>query len=159
MSVDLLQLGVEFPQLITDPKSRDRGATAFRLQLPVFPRGREFVWAELLLPRGFPEHATAKIILSPDAVLRIPHVEDTGALCIDGDPGPARGYSADDRIRLLLIAYQEQFLGPWLSGKLDGDFEKEPMNYWLIKVGRARSPNCEGRPSDITWTNCNRCQR
>jgi len=140
MSVDLLQLGVEFPQLITDPKSRDRGATAFRLQLPVFPRGREFVWAELLLPRGFPEHATAKIILSPDAVLRIPHVEDTGALCIDGDPGPARGYSADDRIRLLLIAYQEQFLGPWLSGKLDGDFEKEPMNYWLIKVGRARSP-------------------
>lgn len=140
MSLDLLQLGVEFPQLITDPKSRDRGATAFRLQLPVFPRGREFAWAELLLPRGFPEHATAKIILSPDAVLRIPHVEDTGALCIDGDPGPARGYSADDRIRLLLIAYQEQFLEPWLSGKLDWDFEKEPLNYWLIKVGRARSP-------------------
>lgn len=140
MSLDLLQLGVEFPQLITDPKSRDRGATAFRLQLPVFPRGREFAWAELLLPRGFPEHASAKIILSPDAVLRIPHVEDTGALCIDGDPGPARGCSADDRVRHLLIAYQEKFLEPWLSGKLDWDFEKEPLNYWLIKVGRARSP-------------------
>jgi len=140
MSLDLAQLGKEFPYLITVPESRDRGATAFRFKLPVFPFGREFQWAELFLPRGFPEHATAKIILSQDAVLRIPHVEDSGALCIDGDPGPARGYIADDRIRLLLLAYQERFLDPWLAGELDGDFEKESLNYWVIKVDRDRSP-------------------
>lgn len=125
--------------MVTDPKSRDRGATAYRIQLPVFPSGREFAWAELLLPKGFPEHATAKIMLSPDAVLRIPHVEETGVLCIEGDPGPGQNYSAEDRIHLLLLAFQEKFLDPWLDGKLDGDFLKEPLNYWLIAVGSARS--------------------
>lgn len=137
--MDLFRIREDFCHLIPDPMSRDRGATAYRLRLPAFPRGREFAWAELLLPRGFPEHEVAKIMLSPDAVLRIPHADEAGALCIDGDPGPGRGYSSEDRILLLLLAYQEQFLEPWLAGKLDGDFSKEPLNYWLIEVGRARS--------------------
>jgi hypothetical protein len=149
MSIDLSRLQENFPHLIPEPKSRDRGATAYRLELPTFPFGREFAWAELLLPRGFPEHEAARIMLSPDAVLRIPHVEDSGALCIDGDPGPGQGYSVEDRILLLLLAYQEQFLQPWLAGKLDGDFSKEPLNYWLIKVGRARSPR---DPVRVVWT-------
>lgn len=149
MGLDISRLQEEFHYLNTTPSSRNRGATAYRLQLPEFRRGRKFAWAELLLPRGFPEHATARIMLSPDAVLRIPHVEETGALCIDGDPGPGRGSSAEDRIRLLLLAYQEKFLEPWLAGKLDGDFEKEPLNYWLIEIERARSPH---DPVLLVWT-------
>lgn len=149
MGLDLSRLQVEFLCLNTVPNIRDRGDTAYRLKLPAFRRGREFAWAELLLPRGFPEHANAKIMLSPDAVLRIPHVEETGALCIDGDPGPGRGYSAEDRIRLLLYNYQEKFLEPWLTGELDGDFQNEPLNYWLIKVERDRSPH---DPVRFVWT-------
>lgn len=149
MGLDLARLQEEFPYLITTPNCRDRGATAYRLQLPVFQRGREFAWAELLLPRGFPEYATAKIMLSPDAVLRIPHVEESGFLCIDDEPGPGRGCSAEERIRLLLFAYQENFLDPWVAGKLDNDFQKEPLNYWLIKVERARSPR---DPVRFVWT-------
>jgi molybdopterin/thiamine biosynthesis adenylyltransferase len=78
-------------------------------------------------------------VLSPDTVLRIPHVEEGGVLCIDGDPGPGSGLSAYHRIGHLLAAFREQFLEPWESGKLDDDFPKEPLNYWLIEVGRARS--------------------
>lgn len=149
MGLDLSRLQEEFLYLNITPNSRDRGATAYRLQLPTFPRGREFAWAELLLPRGFPEHAVAKIMLSPDAVLRIPHVEETGSLCIEGDPGPGRGNSAEERIRLILLAYKEKFLEPWMAGMLDGDFQEEPLNYWLIKVERARSLR---DPVRFVWT-------
>lgn len=149
MSLDLSSLQEDFPCLNLTPNSRERGATAYRLELPTFPQGREFSWAELLLSRGFPEHAIARIILSPDAVLRIPHVEENGALCIDGDPGPGRGCSAEERIHHLLSAYHDKFLEPWLTGALDDEFAKEPMNYWQIKVARARSTR---DPVRSVWT-------
>ena len=139
MSLDVTSLRNDFPDLLPEPLSRARGATAYRLKLPSFPWGRDFAWAELVLPHGFPDRGVVKIMLSPDAVLRIPHVEDSGALCIEGDPGPGFGYSANDRALLLLLAYQEKFLGPWLAGDLDGDFSTEPLNYWYIKVAQARS--------------------
>src|SRR5574340_961882 len=110
MSLDLSRIRGDFPHLNITPNRRDRGATAYRIQLPVFPVGREFAWAELLLPRGFPEHATAKIVLTPD-----------------------------ERILPLLLAVQEKFLEPCLNSELDGDFSNEPLNYWMIEVGRARS--------------------
>jgi molybdopterin/thiamine biosynthesis adenylyltransferase len=139
MSLDPFRLQQDFPYLIPRPEARPHGATVYRLRLPILPRDREFAWAELLLPKGFPEYASAKIMLSPDAVLRIPHVEGNGALCIEGDPGPGQGYSTEDRVLLLLLAYQEQFLEPWITGKLDSDFSKEPLNYWLLEVCRLRS--------------------
>lgn len=149
MSLDETRLWNDFPDLLPEPLSRARGATAYRLKLPSFPWGRDFAWAELVLPNGFPDRAVAKIVLSPDAVLRIPHVEDSGALCIEGDPGPGYGYSANDRALLLLLAYQEKFLGPWLAGDLDGDFSEEPLNYWFIEVAKARS---HADPVRAVWT-------
>ncbi len=149
MSLDVSRLQHDFPDLLPEPLSRARGATAYRLKLPAFPWGREFAWGELVLPRGFPDRAVAKIMLSPDAVLRIPHVEDSGSLCIEGDPGPGCGYSANDRALLLLLAYQEKFLGPWLAGNLDGDFSTEPLNYWYIEVAKARS---HADPVRAVWT-------
>lgn len=138
MSLDLSRILEEFPYLQPKQESRPGRAVAYRLDLPVFPRGRSFAWAELRLGHGFPEHGRARIVLSPDAVLRVPHVESTGALCIDGDPGP-RGLSPEDRLRLLLWRYQTLFLEPWLKGDLDGDFDSEPLNYWEIRVAQARS--------------------
>jgi len=149
VSLDLSSIQKDFPCLILNPKKRERGATAYRLQLPELPWGREFAWAELLLPRGFPEHETASIILSPDAVLRVPHVEITGALCIEGDPGPGQGHTAEERIHLLLLAYHDQFLQPWLAGKLDEDFSKESLNYWTIAVSQKRSNR---DPVCAVWT-------
>jgi molybdopterin/thiamine biosynthesis adenylyltransferase len=147
--LDLSRLQEDFPSLIPEPKRRAQGATAYGLRLPEFPAAREFAWAELLLARGFPEHAVAKIMLSPDAVMRVPHVDSAGLLCVEGDPGPGRGYSAEDRLYLLLLAYQEQFLEPWLAGRLDEDFLKEPLEYWRINVSQARS---DKDPVRSVWT-------
>lgn len=149
MSFDPFRLQEDFPDLIPEPVTRSDGATAYRLRLPGLPSGREFAWAELLLPKDFPEHASAKIMLSPDAVLRIPHIEESGALCIGGDPGPGQGYSTEDRLFLLLLAFQKQFLEPWLTGELDGDFSKEPLNYWWIQIGRVSSSR---DPVQAIWT-------
>lgn len=149
MILDLLRLKQDFPDLVPEPLRRTCGATAYRLKLPQFPWGRDFAWAELVLPHGFPDRAQAKIILSPDAVLRIPHVENSGALCIEGDPGPGCGYSANDRVLLLLLAYQEKFLDPWLAGQLDSDFSTEPLNYWSIKVAATKS---QADPVCAVWT-------
>lgn len=138
-NLDLTSVRQHFPDLLPSALSRDRGATAYRLRLPAFPPGRAFGWAELRLPKGFAEHARAEIVLSPDAVLRVPHLDQAGVLCTDGDPGPGSGHSPEDRILLLLQAYQEHFLAPWLAGGLDGDFAAEALNYWAIEVAQSLS--------------------
>lgn len=149
MDLDLHRVHKDFPDLNPTPLSRGGGATAYRLRLPPFKSGREFEWAELRLPRGFPQHQRAQIVLSPDAVLRIPHLDSAGVLCTHGDPGPAQGHSSEERILLLLQAYQEQFLEPWIMGALDDHFAAEALNYWLIEVARTRSHR---DPVRAIWT-------
>lgn len=149
VNLDLPLVQKHFPDLLLPALGRDGGATAYRLRLPAFPPGREFGWAELRLPKGFPDNARAQITLSPDAVLLVPHLDQAGVLCTEGDPGPGQGYSPEERILLLLRAYHEQLLKPWLTGALDGDFEAEALNYWVIEVARARSYS---DPVRAVWT-------
>ena len=149
MGLDLHRVREDFPDINPTPLSRDGGATAYRLQLPPLKSGRGFDWAELRLPRDFLHHQRAQIVLSPDAVLRIPHLDSAGVLCTQGDPGPAQGHTPEERILLLLQAYQEQFLEPWLTGALDDHFAGEALNYWLIEVARARSHR---DPVRAVWT-------
>lgn len=138
-----------FPGLQLSALSRPGGATAYRLSSLAFEGERAFNWAELWLPAGFPERVRAFIQLSPDAVLRLPHLDSAGVLCLEGDPGPGMGYSAEERILFLLNSYLEDFLKPWLAGDLDGAFEAEALNYWAIEVARARSKN---DPVRSVWT-------
>lgn len=149
MGLDLTYLRERFPGLHPAAISRESGTTAYQLLLPPFPDGREFKWAELRVSKGFPDNGKAFIQLSPDAVLRVPHLDSAGVLCIAGDPGPGRGYSEDERILFLLHTYLEEFLKPWLTGELDGDFEDEALNYWAIEVTRARS---DTDPVRAVWT-------
>lgn len=139
MGLDLSFLCEQFADVLSSAISRKDGVIAYQLRLPPFLQGREFKWAELRLPKDFPENAKAFIQLSPDAVLCIPHLDSAGVLCMDGDPGPGLGYSIEERINFLLHAYLERFLKPWLNGDLDGDFEVEALNYWAIEVANARS--------------------
>lgn len=149
MSLDLSIIQEQFPALILPGQTLARGVAAYGLRLPSFPPGREFKWAQLRIPKGFPDHTKAIICLSPDAVLRVPHLDEAGILCIDDEPGPGSGYSPEDRVLALLHSYQEQFLDPWLRGGLDGDFEAEAINYWVIEVARHK---CNGDPISAIWT-------
>jgi hypothetical protein len=145
----MVMLQERFPGLQPSALSLPGGTTAYRLSAPAVQGERAFKWAELRLPAGFPEHVRAFVQLSPDAVLRIPHLDSAGVLCLDGDPGPGMGYSAEERILFLLNSYLEDFLKPWLAGDLDGAFEAEALNYWAIEVARARSKN---DPVRSVWT-------
>lgn len=149
MTVDLYLIREKFPDLLSSALNRKGGITAYQLQLPTFEEGRGFKWAELRLPAEFPECAKAFIQLSPDAVLRLPHLDSVGVLCMEGDPGPGSGYSTEERVIFLLNAFLENFLKPWLKGSLDGAFEAETINYWAIEVARARSQN---DPVRAVWT-------
>lgn len=118
----------------------ENGLRRFPLRLPDFPEGRAFKYAWLELPKGFPNNAVARIRLPPENMLRIPHIEEGGKLCIgDGDPGPMSGASPTSRIEQLIGAFYELFLGPWCAGKLDSDFAKEALNYWSIHCERHAS--------------------
>lgn len=133
------------------PKSAQRGTwgTEYLIALPSLPQGREFETAKLILPRGFPALKKARIALSKDAVLRIPHVEADGTVCLEGDPGPGSGRTAEDRVEHLFWAFQHDFLQKWVVGDLDHDFDEEPQNYWQIYVRRSRS---ESDPVRKIWT-------
>ena len=121
--MNLALIRQQFPGLLPSALSREGGITAYQLQLPTFEEERGFKCAELRLPAEFPECAKAFIQLSPDAVLRLPHLDGAGVLCMEGDPGPGSGYSTEERVLYLLNAFLENFLKPWLNGSLDGAFE------------------------------------
>ncbi|SFC39934.1 ThiF family adenylyltransferase [Massilia yuzhufengensis] len=118
--------------------ANQRRQRRFALVLPPMPEERAFSNAWLVLPGKFPEER-ARIQLSRDAILRVPHVDSSGDLCFSGEAGPASGATAEARLDRLLALFQEEFLVPWLTGKLDCDFEKETANYWTIHVNRYAS--------------------
>jgi len=115
------------------------GTTVYRLHLGELPVGCAISFAELILPKGFPEQAVARIRLSKGAVLRVPHVEFDGLLCIDGDPGPGRGLDGVQRVQTLVGNFYDQFFYPWCRRELDGDFAEEPQNYWGVNVAQRRT--------------------
>lgn len=122
---------------LTAPSNKER---LFPIRLPgSFPDGRQFQAAWLVLPPKFPNQGIARIRLSSDAVLRLPHIESDGYLCIDGDPGSANGNTAEDRLDVLLRKFYLDFLDLWFSGELDADFSEEALNYWKIHVFQSAS--------------------
>ena len=112
----------------------NNGATVYRLDIGEVPAGCAISVAELIVPRGFPELAIARIRVSQGAVLRVPHVERDGFLCIEGDPGPGRGLDGIQRVQTLVRNFYDQFFIPWCRGELEDDFAKEAQNYWGINV-------------------------
>ncbi|WP_218145989.1 HesA/MoeB/ThiF family protein [Massilia timonae] len=127
------------PLLLAETRTAGtRSERKFALALPAMPAERAFAGAWLVLPANFPE-ARARIQLSKDAVLRVPHIDSAADLCFSGDAGPASGASMEERVGAMLYLFEQEFLLPWLSGRLDGDFERETANYWSINVSRAAS--------------------
>lgn len=150
MSVELTALSNALAGVLLEPASRGGdGAIICRLKLPELPVGSAISSAELILPKGFPHEAIARIRLPSGAVLRVPHVERNGHLCIDGDPGPGRGLDGTQRVQTLVHRFYTEFLDPWSNGDLDGDFAKEPQNYWAINVARLRTSDDIAR---VVWT-------
>ncbi len=136
-----LDLFLEHHQsLMPELKAHSDKERLFPIRLPVdVPDGRQFQSAWLALPLGFPKGGIARIRLSSDAVLHLPHVESNGYLCLDGDPGPASCNTAEDRLDVLLRKFYLDFLDLWFTGELDADFSDEALNYWGIHVSRTAS--------------------
>ncbi len=150
MSVDLTALSSSLAGVLMGPPLRHwNGDITYQLMLPELDVGRAISGAVVVLPKGFPDRAIARIRLSTDCLLRVPHVELDGLLCIDGDPGPGRGLDTNDRIRTLIYNFYNEFLDPWRNGELDGDFAKEPQNYWSVNVARLRTYDDTAR---LVWT-------
>ncbi|HLO64075.1 MAG TPA: ThiF family adenylyltransferase [Azonexus sp.] len=129
----------QHPSLLPEATGHRENVRLFPIRLPEFPDGRQFQSAWLVLPPDFHKNDSASIRLSSDAVLRIPHVEYNGNLCLEGDPGPGSGNTAEDRVNALLRHFYLKFLDPWLIGELDGDFGQEALNYWTILVNQSAS--------------------
>lgn len=150
MSFELAPLSDALANLLVEPATRgSNGAIMYRLKLGEHPAGRAISFAELILPKGFPDQGIARIRLPSDAELRVPHVEHGGFLCIDGDPGPGRGLDGTQRIEAIVAKFFTEFLDPWRNGDLDGDFAKEPQNYWGVNVARLRTNDDTARR---VWT-------
>ena len=75
MSFELAPLSDALASLLVEPATRgSNGTVVYRLKLGELPAGCAISFAELLLPKGFPEDAIARIRLPADAELRVPHV-------------------------------------------------------------------------------------
>ncbi len=150
MSSELVALSKALAGVLEEPATRgDQGATVYRLKLAELPVDCAISFAELILPKGFPEVGIARIRLSKEAVLRVPHVGYNRLLCIDGDPGPGRGLNGVDRVHTLVYNFYKNFFDPWRNGELDSDFTKEPQNYWSINVNQLRTNDDTARK---VWT-------
>lgn len=126
-------------ELLAEMAPLSDGTRVFPLKLPIFHRDRVLGGAWLRLPPGFPLTQAAEIWLDEAVVLRIPHVEKGGKLCIEGEPGPMSGGAPHERIDSLLAAFQQNFCVPWNQGELDSHFHEEALNYWAIHCAQQRS--------------------
>lgn len=150
MSFESTALLHTLSKVLLGPGTRaNDGATVYRLNLGEVAVGCAISFAELIVPKGFPEQAVARIRVSKGAVLRVPHVELDGLLCIDGDPGPGRGLDGVQRLHMLVHNFYDQFFNPWCRGELDGDFAKEPQNYWGVNVAQLETTDDTARK---VWT-------
>jgi hypothetical protein len=139
MSVSLKKFLQQHKSLMPELNRANNKERVFPIRLPDLPDGRQFQAAWLVLPSGFPDEGLARIRLSEDAVLQLPHVESKGDICLEGDSGAISGNAPEDRINGLLRKFFLDFLDPWLMGELDADFGNEALNYWTIHVFRSAS--------------------
>lgn len=122
--------------LLGEKSISPNGTRRFSLKIPDLPYGRDIDEAWIEIPRDFVGTDLARIALPKRYVLNIPHVESSGHLCIDGDPGPISGSSPIERIDQLIDLFYSSFVEPWARGELDNDFSHEAMNYWAINCLR-----------------------
>lgn len=137
MTLNLDLIKAKYPFLRIPASQHNSKEIVFTLDLGALslPPERRIETAELVLTRGFPEKGKARIRLSKEAILALPHVEENGWVCLNGDPGPGYGWPPEDRIMETLYRFQE-FIWEWGQGQLDFDFYDEPLNYWYIWVTR-----------------------
>ncbi|WP_244108584.1 ThiF family adenylyltransferase [Burkholderia gladioli] len=137
---ELASIRDQLSEVLLEPPIRGNdGSTAYRLALLNASTLGPISTAEIVFPKGFPDHAIARIRVSLDAVLEVPHVEEGGFLCTDGEPGPGRGLTPLERVQSLLFSLQQELLVPFATGNLGDDFAKEPQNYWQIYVSQLAS--------------------
>jgi|GEM_PF-873534 len=152
MTLDLARIRCKFPFFQLPATRTSRTETVFSLDVEFLSPmlANQISKAELVLTRGFPGKGKARIRLSNEAVFRIPHVDEDGWVCLGDkeDPGPAYDCSPDDRVILTLFGFQN-FVRKWCLGELDGDFDKEPLNYWFI---RANKEMRKDMPVRTVWT-------
>lgn len=137
MDFDIKVVAGYFPALDTQPKRNDGNGLVYTIGLPVgLPADYGLHWAELRLPPGFPREGSAEIYVSPEAILRVPHVEGGGRICPPPDMGPMLA-APEDRIRMLLEDF-DVFLEHILDESIFADFADEPINYWEIFVDQRK---------------------
>lgn len=125
--------------MLLDEGISSNNIRCFPIRIPDLPEGRKIDQAWIEIPPGFPDRDLIRISLPKKYILKVPHVESTGRLCIDGDPGPLSGGSATERIAQIIDLFYSSFIEPWSTGELDDHFSKEAMNYWAIHCSRHMS--------------------
>lgn len=113
----------------------------FSLYIPELPKGRVIDSAWVEIPHNFFSEGLARICLPKKYILKVPHVESDGHLCISGDPGPSSGSSPKARLNQLIDLFYSSFIEPWSQGNLDSHFYDEALNYWAIHYSRCFSPS------------------
>ncbi|MCX8859960.1 HesA/MoeB/ThiF family protein [Vibrio parahaemolyticus] len=121
--------------LLDEMKSSD-GTRRFPINIPKLQEGRSIDAAWLEIPPSFASGGLARVSLPKKYILKIPHIEHDGHLCIDGDPGVMSGASLEERLEQVIDLFYSSFLEPWSNGLLDNHFSIEAMNYWAIHYSR-----------------------
>lgn len=105
-----------------------------RLVIPFLPSLYEefFKQADLVIPHN--KNAKPFIQLSHDAVLKYPHVEFNGTVCLQTELRST--ISEEQFINQLIQSFCYNFLNKIRLGEIQQDFYDEPEHYWTIYVNR-----------------------
>jgi len=128
-------LGCEY----IEAENGSKNTRKYFLKIPESNGEKVLTSAWLEIPENFPELGVINVFLPKKYVLKIPHIESSGRLCIKGDPGPYSGAHACERIDATIHSFYTNFLDPLLKGDLEDEFLKEAMNYWYIHCENYRT--------------------
>lgn len=91
--------------------------------------------ARLIIPSG-DKYARPYVRLAQTAILKVPHLDEEGKLCLFSDEEELDYFSKSEQLSKIVTRFIEVFIPNWESGNLDEHFYDEPENYWRIHTNR-----------------------
>lgn len=139
------------PWLAWDSRKVDstRGYLSIPIRHPKLSQPRDILGQpQLVVPSG-DDHVRPYVKLAHTAILKVPHLDEEGKLCLFADEEELDYFSRTEQLSKVVDRFIDVFIPNWESGNLDEHFYDEPENYWRIYTNRHPTKKSE-KPQNLT---------
>ena len=114
--------------------SLEKSVLSVPIRHPELSRGRDILGRPRLIIPLSHRHERPYVKLDDIAILKVPHIDEQGKLCLFKDEEELDYFSRTEQLSKILKRFIDIFIPAWEGGHLDQHFYDEPENYWHVYV-------------------------